>query len=117
MRSPRLGRIEEGLRAYDHCLALAAAFYDALEGRTQALLRLNRLEDALAGAERALVAAPGARAWSLLGTVLLRCKRAEEALTAFDRAVASAPESADLHNNRGSALRAFEASRGGARGV
>jgi tetratricopeptide (TPR) repeat protein len=70
----------------------------------QALLDQNRVEEALAFAQRAVKAAPSAETHRNLGIALIRADRIREAIAEFDVAVRLNPNLADAHYNLGIAL-------------
>jgi len=78
---------------------------EALLNHANVLKILGRLDEALAGFERALTTKPGwPQAENNRGTVLQALGRHTEALAAYDRALAAAPDYAEGLNNRGSVL-------------
>lgn len=70
-----------------------------------ALYKLGRLDDALAGYDKALALDSGiAQAHNNRGNVLHDLKRLDEALASLDRALALRPDYAEALNNRGNVL-------------
>ncbi|WP_083901561.1 tetratricopeptide repeat-containing sulfotransferase family protein [Azospirillum sp. B4] len=96
-------RNEDALRWIDALLSYAPLHAGALTVRATALRHLERLEEALADARRAVAAqADNGEAQNVLGEVLQALGQHEEALVAFDKAAKSlgfAPEKALI--NRG----------------
>jgi serine/threonine-protein kinase len=84
---------------------------DNLRGRMNlvvVLLRLNRLEEALAEARRVVGLQPSAEAYWNLGTILYYLGRDPEAIDAFERSVALNPENPIAWGNLGNACRHVE---------
>jgi predicted O-linked N-acetylglucosamine transferase (SPINDLY family) len=70
-----------------------------------ALLKLRRLEEALASYDRAIQIKPDyAAAYSNRGVALQELKRFNEALTNFDRAIKLKPDHIEAYSNRGAVL-------------
>ena len=83
---------------------------DALSNRGNALLALNRCEEALASYDRALAVRPDfAEALSNRGHALERADRLDAALASYDRALAVRPDFVDALYNRGNVLQSVEA--------
>ena len=80
-------RHEEALVHYDAALALEAARDQAMVDRGDALLALERLDEAQAAYRAALDANPGnAQGWNNLGALLVRLGNAHEARRCFETA-------------------------------
>ncbi len=81
------GRDGEALRWLDALLAFAPLHAGGLAARAQALRRLDRLDEALTPAKRAVEVAPeSADAHNSFGLILQAAGRFDEALDAFERA-------------------------------
>ena len=77
-----------------------------LINRGNALLDLNRLDEALVSFDRALAIDPAyAHAYNNRGNALLDLDRPDEALLSYDHALDLRPDYAHAHSNRGNALR------------
>jgi tetratricopeptide (TPR) repeat protein len=78
----------------------------ALNNRGNALLALQRFDEALASYDRALALRPAyADALCNRSAALHALRRYDEALVACDRTIASQPDYAEAHSNRGNTLR------------
>jgi len=75
------------------------------DGKANALMSLDRVEDALASYDKAIERMPDyAEAHYNRGNALKRLERTEAALASYDRAIAAKPDYAEAHGNRGVAL-------------
>jgi predicted O-linked N-acetylglucosamine transferase (SPINDLY family) len=73
--------------------------------RGNALMKLRRLDEALASYDQAIKLRPGyANAYSNRGVTLHELKRLDEALASYDQAIRLRPDSAEAYNNRGLTL-------------
>jgi predicted O-linked N-acetylglucosamine transferase (SPINDLY family) len=107
------------LRTYRYLLLQAERLRDALASHELALvllpvsgetrLRLKRHHDARADANRALAADPNnAAAWHSLGDALFGLKRHKAAVACYDKALALTPENRTIWKNRGAAMHASD---------
>jgi Tfp pilus assembly protein PilF len=102
-----LGRDDEALARFDEAIALRSDHINALNNRANLLARLKHYEEALAAYERLLAKKPDhLGALNECGGLNMRLGRVEAALDCYVRALAIAPL-AELHVNKGSALRAM----------
>lgn len=102
-----LGRQEEALAHFDKALAVMADHVNALANRADTLKRLKRDEAALAAYARLLTVQPDhLGALNESGGLNMKLDRPEAALACYDRALAIAC-AAELHVNKGTALRAL----------
>ncbi|MGE5466539.1 MAG: tetratricopeptide repeat protein, partial [Ignavibacteria bacterium] len=93
------------LRRFDSALAIETGDAGMHNSRGNALVRLQRYEEALASLDRCLALQPRhAEAQHTRGGVLFRLARYEEALAAFEGALAIEPGSVMTWNSHGSAL-------------
>ena len=77
-----------------------------LAQRGEALLQLERMDEAVADFDKALAGDPNqVAAWNNRGLALNALKRFDQALDSFDRAIELSPQSVEVHNNRGDTLR------------
>ena len=82
-----------------------------LSNRADALVRLNRYQEALAAFELVRAQEPNhLHALNESGALQVQLGRPEAALAYYDRALAIAPNVVELHINRGTALRALNRS-------
>jgi Tetratricopeptide repeat/TPR repeat len=89
----------------ERAAADSSAAVEALYDHGNALMRLQRYEDALAAFEAILTTTPGhPGALNGAGGVLTRLGRPERALPCYDLALATASRAVELHVNKGTAL-------------
>ena len=75
-------------------------------GRGEALLQMERHQDALEDFDKALADDAGmAAAWNNRGLALGGLGRHDDAVASFERAATLSPNAAEIHNNRGDVLR------------
>ena len=100
------GRTAQGVELIGKAIALNAKVAAAHNDLGNALLDLNRPEEALGSYERAIALNPEvALAHNNRGNVLLGLKRPEEALASYNKAIALKPDFAEAYTSRGVALR------------
>ena len=105
------GRNAEALAVGQRAAALAPGSYNTACAVAQALVGLNRLEEAVGAAGRAIQAGatakppqPTFRAFELAGHALMGLGRSDEAIEAYKRAVSPEPGFAIAYSNLGNAL-------------
>lgn len=97
----QLGRIPLAIAHLRIAAEAQPAHADALGHYARALAMAHRMDDAMAAADRAALAAdPGdAALWDMLGVVYSKANAHEQACQAFERAVAAAPADANHRFN------------------
>jgi predicted O-linked N-acetylglucosamine transferase (SPINDLY family) len=91
--------------SYERALAVKPGYVPALNNRGNALLALNRTEEALASYVQALAIRPdNAQALTHVGNLLQGLGRHEEALGSYERALAIRPDHVEALNNRANVL-------------
>jgi predicted O-linked N-acetylglucosamine transferase (SPINDLY family) len=103
------GHLERGHRLISRALKLNPRSAPAYLDLGNALLALQRPQEALAGYDKALAIKPDfAEALNNRGNALFALNRPEEALASYDKALAIKPAYAKALNNRGNALFALK---------
>lgn len=99
------GQAAEGIKVIERALAVGRPQARLHNLMGQALLRLNRDDDALKAFERAIECEPGfADAYGNRANVLADMGRLDEAVASFDQALAVRPDNAEDLCNRGTVL-------------
>jgi len=97
----------EAVSEFDAALALEPSFYEALNGKADALNRNGNYSGALDASNKSLALnASYAQGWINRGYILYNLGRFDEELKAYDQAIAIDPENANAWFNRGYALAA-----------
>ncbi|HVM32658.1 MAG TPA: tetratricopeptide repeat protein [bacterium] len=95
------GQPTAALEAFDRALGLDPSFFPAQTSRAQALEKLGRLEEALAGYEGALAVKPEAWLFFNRGNVLRDLGRLEQAVESYGEALRVNPGQAEALANQG----------------
>jgi protein O-GlcNAc transferase len=99
------GQPESALASCETALALQPIQFEALQLRASLLLELNRIPEALADFDRALLQRVDSAVVHVnRGNALFRLDRVEEALASYARALVLEPQNADAQFNKGNAL-------------
>jgi tetratricopeptide (TPR) repeat protein len=106
----QLNRQQEALESYEKALTIDENFYEALLGKANTLILLQKPEDALSTLEKAASIRPkDYQVWYTQGTILEQVlKRHQEALNALDKATEFNPKFAPAWLNKGLSLIALE---------
>ena len=106
----QLNRQQEALESYEKALAVDENFYEALLGKANTLVVLQKPEDALSTLEKAAKIRPkDYQVWYTQGVILEQIlKRHQEALNALDKATELNPKFALAWLNKGLSLMALE---------
>ncbi len=100
---------ERGIELIRRAIGQNAKVAGAHSNLANALMLVNRPEEALASYDRAIALSPDyAEAFNNRGNALLILKRPEDALASYDSAVALKPDYVEAYNNRGLALRSLK---------
>ena len=100
-----LGRNDEALASFEQAVALRGDYRDALINRAQLLHRLGRSSEALPGLARAIALKSDAAVLALRGNIHYAMGSYAAALADYERVIELRPQAAEMHNNRGNALR------------
>ena len=102
-------RTDRGIELIRRAIGQNAKVAGAHSNLANALMLVNRPEEALASYDRAIALSPDyAEAFNNRGNALLILKRPEDALASYDRAIALIPDYLEAYNNRGLALRTLK---------
>ena len=102
-------RTDRGIELIRRAIGQNAKVAGAHSNLANALMLVNRPEEALASYDRAIALSPDyAEAFNNRGNALLILKRPEDALASYDRAIALIPDYLEACNNRGLALRTLK---------
>ncbi len=103
------GDYSNAVLAFDQAVTLDPGFYEAWNGKADALNRNGQYPLALIASDRALsINASYCKAWINRGYILYNLGRYEDELKAYETAIAIDPRNADGWFNRGYALAAME---------
>ncbi len=92
-------------RAFDHAISLEPAYYEAWNGKADALNRAHRYSDALAASDQAIALNPGyAKGWINRGYILYNMQKFDDELAAYERAIQIDPTNAEAWFNKGYSL-------------
>ena len=98
----------DAIQAFDEAILLEPHYFEAWNGKADALNRAKKYQDALAACDQALAINPGyIQGWINRGYILYNLGRYEDELKAYDNAKEIDATSADAWFNRGYALAAL----------
>jgi tetratricopeptide (TPR) repeat protein len=102
------GNYTGALHAFDEAILLEPHYFEAWNGKADALNRAKKYQDALAACDQALAINPKfVQGWINRGYILYNLGRYEDELKAYDNAIEIDATSADAWFNRGYALAAL----------
>ena len=91
--------------AYDHAIALAPDFFEAWNGKADALNRAQKFSEALTASDTTLsLNSSYVQGWINRGYILYNLGRYDEELNAYEKAITLDPASPDAWFNKGYAL-------------
>jgi tetratricopeptide (TPR) repeat protein len=93
------------ITAYDKAVTLSPEYYEAWNGKADALNRVQRFSDALAASDKTLSLNPEyVQGWINRGYILYNLGRTDEELKAYETAISINPSSPDAWFNKGYSL-------------
>jgi len=99
------GNYTEAVQAFDHAISLEPAYYEAWNGKADALNRAHRVNDALTASDKVIALNPGyAKGWINRGYILYNLGRYNDELMAYERAIQIEPTNAEAWFNKGYSL-------------
>jgi len=99
------GNYTEAVQAFDHAISLEPAYYEAWNGKADALNRVHRVNDALTASDQVIALNPGyAKGWINRGYILYNLGRYNDELLAYERAIEIDPTNTEAWFNKGYSL-------------
>lgn len=96
------------IEAFDKAITLEPDYFEAWDGKADALNREGKYQEALGVSDQVLKINPhDAKGWINRGYILYNLGRYEEELTAYEKAIEIDPQNTDAWFNRGYALAAM----------
>jgi tetratricopeptide (TPR) repeat protein len=101
------GNYSGAIESFEKAIALEPDYFEAWNGKADALNRAKKYQDALIASDQVLMINPHyGKGWINRGYILYNLGRYDEELNAYDRAIDIDPQNADAWFNRGYALAA-----------
>lgn len=95
----------QAITAYDQAITLSPEYYEAWNGKADALNRAQRFSEALDASDKALSLNPDyVQGWINRGYILYNLGRYEDELTTYEKAISIDPSSPDAWFNKGYSL-------------